>query len=372
LMVAMSVFDICSSIAWGLTTLPIPQYQYGEPTGMYGTRGNKATCKMQGFFIQLGYTSIFYNMSLSFYFLLVVRFGLKESQLKKLQLWLHVPPLIVGFALAFGGIPFYTNSLSVCYIAPPPLVQGYRDIVIFAVVPICTAIAILTVNIVLVYWAVRKQMIEARKWQQRTSQTSGHYSSAGDPAASRDFPVNPDASGLSVQRRGPETVIQRMERETFWQALFYLSAFYVTWPIFVVSVLVEDSGGVYPFMLTVFTLAPMQGFWNFLIYARPRMLKQIQERRKSRKKLRLQRSSKDNSLTDNSTSGYFVSGKPHGLSADVNLGNTASTPELIKDKPADKADTEEDHQHLSDVPDLGRSSLLPVANVAAMVDSDSS
>ncbi len=142
----MSVFDIFSSIGRGLTTLPIPEYQYGEPTGMYGAKGNDATCKMQGFLIQLGYTSIFYNMSLSFYFLLVVCYGMRESQIKKLQLWLHIPGLIVGFALAFAGIPFYSNDIWGCYIPPPPLVEDYRYIVIFAVLPKGIAIAIATVK----------------------------------------------------------------------------------------------------------------------------------------------------------------------------------------------------------------------------------
>jgi hypothetical protein len=86
LMLAMSAFDVFGSIAWGLTTLPIPEYEYGEPSGIYGARGNEKTCKTQGFFIQLGYTSIFYNMSLSFYFLMVVRYGMRENQIKKLQL----------------------------------------------------------------------------------------------------------------------------------------------------------------------------------------------------------------------------------------------------------------------------------------------
>jgi hypothetical protein len=41
LMLAMSVLDIFSSIAWGLSTLPIPEYEYGEPSGVYGAKGTK-------------------------------------------------------------------------------------------------------------------------------------------------------------------------------------------------------------------------------------------------------------------------------------------------------------------------------------------
>lgn len=53
-MLAIAVFDIFSSAAWAFSTLPIPEYdEYGDPTNIYGARGNDATCTAQGFFIQL-------------------------------------------------------------------------------------------------------------------------------------------------------------------------------------------------------------------------------------------------------------------------------------------------------------------------------
>ena len=67
----MSIFDVVSAIAWGLTTVPIPEYnKFGDPTKMYGAIGDTASCKAQGFFIQLSFTSIFYNVTLSTYYLL--------------------------------------------------------------------------------------------------------------------------------------------------------------------------------------------------------------------------------------------------------------------------------------------------------------
>ena len=70
-MLGMSIFDVVSAISWGLTTAPIPAYnKYGDPTLMYGAIGDTASCKAQGFFIQLSFTSIFYNVALSTYYLL--------------------------------------------------------------------------------------------------------------------------------------------------------------------------------------------------------------------------------------------------------------------------------------------------------------
>jgi hypothetical protein len=353
LMVAMSVFDIVGSIAWAFSTLPIPEYEYGEPTGIYGAKGNEATCTAQGFFIQLGYTSIFYNMSLSFYFMLVVRYGMKENQLKKLQLWLNLPALIVGFALAFGGIPYYSYVFSGCYIPPPPLVEDYRFIVIFAVVPICTAIVILTANTLLVYWAVRKQMIAARKWRiSRAVPRSNNSTVAGTLAASGRISMITDASGTSEEHWNrssemPKTVIERMERQTFWQALFYLGAFYLTWPILLVSQLNESAASSFPVVIIVFILAPLQGFLNFLLYARPRILKVLRDRRKARR--RVQKSSQDTSAN-----------------TDSSLTRPAKIPTL-------KGLPEEDHHHLSeDGPDhAGTAGTTPSSlrcDVAAMAD----
>jgi hypothetical protein len=352
LMVAMSLFDIIGSIAWAFSSLPIPVYEYGAPSGIYGAKGNEATCKTQGFFIQLGYTSIFYNMSLSFYFMLVVRFGMKENQLKKLQLWLYIPPLIVGFALAFGGIPYYGNVFFVCYIAPPPLVEDYRYIVIFAVVPICTAIVILTFNTGLVYWAVRKQMIAARKWRIRVVLRPNRTPSAENTNASGALSILPDASGVGEQSRNfgsemPQTVIQKMERQTFWRALFYLGAFYLTWPILIASNLNSYVSQSFPAVITVLILAPLQGFINFLLYARPRIQRALKDRRRNSK--------------------YTAdSSPPMSAVFGMNIDKTASIPKL-KSK---EGDTEEGQHCLpDDVPDqhAGRGSPLRF-DVAAMVD----
>jgi len=61
LMLCMSVFDICSSIAFALGSLVIPkENEYGEPvTPQKPVLGNEGTCTAQGFFLQLGYTCKF-------------------------------------------------------------------------------------------------------------------------------------------------------------------------------------------------------------------------------------------------------------------------------------------------------------------------
>ena len=111
LILVMSLFDISSSICWMFSTAPIPVYIDGSPSTIYGARGNDATCTAQGFFFQLGYMgSIFYNLVLSFYYLLVIVYAFKEPKLQKIRVWFHIPPLIVALGLAFAGIPFYEQT----------------------------------------------------------------------------------------------------------------------------------------------------------------------------------------------------------------------------------------------------------------------
>jgi hypothetical protein len=315
LMLAMSVFDIISSIAWGLATLPTPDYDEQHDADFavdddftYGAKGKGWTCTAQGFFIQLGFTSMFYNVSLSFYFLMVVRYGMKEYQIKKLRLWLHVPALVLGIALACGGIPFYENVGWGCYIPPhyDKVLRGPRHrlaISIFAVIPIFSAIIIATVNTVLVYWAVPQQMIAARKWR------FGGAAKQRQQAAKSDLPRNAGVPGESFQPRrpSPQTAIQKMESQSFWQALFYLGAFYVTWPSLLAAQFGDDGPQSYlPYLVVVSILGPMQGFLNFLVYARPRIQKQMKERQKERQKTHrlLQQASQDAAATlENTASG---------------------------------------------------------------------
>jgi hypothetical protein len=165
------------------------------------------------------------------------------------------------------------------------------------VVPICAAIAIATVNMLLVYRAVRQQMITARKWQ------FGGAAKQQQQVTKSPLARNADVSGKSFEprrpERGPQTAIQTMERQVFWQALFYLGAFYLAWPILLASNLNEEAGGVYPFMIATFTLAPMQGFLNFLVYARPRIQNLLKERRKTSRSL--QQASKGTPATSEGT-----------------------------------------------------------------------
>lgn len=138
--------------------------------------------------------------------------------------------------------------------------------------------------------------------------------------------MNPDAAGVRGQPGRRKPVIQTLERQTFWRAFFYLGAFYLTVPVPLVANFNETAGASYPYMLTAFTLVPLQGFLNFLLYARPQIKKALKERRRVRQQAFIRR---QQNLNDASGS---ISNNAHGSSHGVDPGSIASIPELNETK----------------------------------------
>ena len=244
----MSSFDVLSSIAWGLTTLPINRYdQYGYPTGIYAAWGNTGTCKAQGFLLQLGFTGALYNLTLSLYYTLVIGYGWPETKLRKVRIWFHTPVLI-GVSLACAAIPFYRYNIGGCYLPPPPLSSSYRDITIFFFIPVSIVVVVATVNMAIVVWTVRKNTRKVQKWRKGSNKGS------------------------------------ELERQVMLQAIFYLGGFYLAYPIMIGANVDEAARAEqYWLFLACTTLVPLQGFMNFSVYIRPRVMRHLRRKQKERR-----------------------------------------------------------------------------------------
>jgi hypothetical protein len=266
LLVGMATFDLVTASSWAFATAPINSNDI-DGSKVLGASGTDGTCKAQGckwycliclpsldmngklaptlcrracqyrlVFIQLGFTSVFYAMSLAFYYYLVIARGWKEFQLRKVLLALHGLPLLVGFTLAFAAIPQYGLMVYVCHLEPPSAFGNgqFWPILVFVVIPLSIAIVSITACMTLVYCKVRQQSATSKKW------------TLGIGSASK------------------------MEQVVFWQAFFYVFAFYVTWPpMFAVYLASIDEKGPFGLTCLIAVLAPLQGFLNFLgeIYA---------------------------------------------------------------------------------------------------------
>ena len=198
--------------------------------GFYQSLGNDTTCKLQGFMIQLGQTSMFYNLCLSLYFLLVVCFNWKERQIKIWKWVVHGAVLTVGFGMAFGALPFVGAQFGVCGILPP-LTADQWQVSLFYTVPVCIVLFVLTVVTVVICLFVYKKHRRVRKWVVRSNRK------------------------LSLTRK------------VFWQSVWYVMAFYLTLPCVLVTFYVDFKTQHHFWLLVVAAvLAPLQGLMNALIY----------------------------------------------------------------------------------------------------------
>jgi hypothetical protein len=223
-MILLSLFDMIGSVAYAFTTLPIPAEDY-----MYGSRGNAAACTAQGFFIQLGVIAAYMNVSLSFYYLLILKFGWSESRIDRLRAWLFGVPIVIGLTFAFAGIPYYDNMILWCN----------NTSNIWPDIPMAVAIIVATVNMGLISWHVYKEEKVSRKWRSGTQENS-----------------------LSLK--------------VFRQSVLYLLAFYLVWPPYLVLQYLWAAGSAFDkfgFILFAGVAVPLQGFWNCLAYMLPRMKK---------------------------------------------------------------------------------------------------
>lgn len=219
-----------------------------------------------GFFILLGYGSIFFNNSLSIYYVLVVVYNWKNYQLKKVQPWLLSIPVVLAFAIAFSGIPFYEQVWLGCWLLPRPYTDDWKAVG-FSTAPVVLTAIISTACQIRVYWSVRSTVRKSQKWSmehrlKQRSQYSYNGSSSNGPsstfAAQQQTPVDEKRKkGFSCNPCKNNLLLQdNAESAVFWQATFYLLAFYVCWPILLVAVWAAHSQD-YRFWLTVSFLAPV-------------------------------------------------------------------------------------------------------------------
>lgn len=262
ILLGMAGADILSSVGWAFSAAALPPIlRDGYPNGYYGARGTQATCTAQGVLIQLSLMSAFYNGSLSFYYLLSIYYGLRESRLHLLQWRFHVPPVILGLAVAFGGIPFYGPTHFACMISAPPFQPTLAPLLSLFIIPLLLTLAIATINMVLVYTKVRRTRVQGDRWRSQTAHLSLEMSVSDE---SMDLGSQHHRSSLRENRT---TRIAKQEREVFWQGLTYLLALYITW-MFLVAASLTHLQRVYWLTPVAIALAPMQGFWNAIVYFR--------------------------------------------------------------------------------------------------------
>ena len=304
LVIGMATFDVASAIAWAFASAPIPKFLNNDFWAVHGIVGNEATCRAQGFFIQLGLTSVYYNVSMSTYYLLVIVYSWSDFKLRKIRIWLHGIPIVLGIVLSIWGLRHYDWIEYACHLCPvldgsPTFKEDYVAILLMVVVPIAISIVLIVGQLLVILFSVYRKSQTAKRWRLQSGDTSGRPSK-----------------------------MDILLTKTLWQCLFYTLAFSITWPmVFAVYLESVDMNGYYIALFYAF-VAPLQGFNNFLVYVRPRIMNFFDQHRKRRDQLKAKSakaSRKGESSTEHSSTMTSVAppsqGQLEGSNIDISETN---------------------------------------------------
>ena len=283
IMLGMVIFDFITGLAFVMGPLPVPQYWDGDPTVVLGAHGTTGTCMTQGFFVQLGLGTIFYNVSLTMYYKLVIVDGWRADRLQKYRIWFHVIPSMIAVGLALGAIPFYGPFVGHCHLnlILVPVESGanlHVGFLYFLYGPLFLSIVILGVITMKIFLSVKSTANQSSRWTPSAVVVRlGQSNQEQEERPRSPFTLPRDTFGQS-----------QIVRKVFWQSLCYLLAVGIIWPynfccvyLTMVHPLLRPGFG---FIAVSVFLTPLQGFLNALVYFRPRVMTWYAERAAARKR----------------------------------------------------------------------------------------
>ena len=265
LLLCMSINDIIGSFfAYTLSTLPMPI------GWSWGATGTLKTCTVAAFFNQGGNLAApLYKGSLATFYLVTIVYGWKEERIQELEPMFHIIPNSLGWGTAIAGIflKLYAPDNWMCWIAPYPqecttslmsheigtnCVRGdnfkiYRFAFKYGIV--WANIAYVSFTLCLIYRSVLKTERHSDKYNLRR------------------------ASKENFRRKERERRFKR-SKQVANQALMYVGALILTFAfgtaVRVLQFHDHHVGFELMFLMTFFN--PLQGFFNMMIFLRPRYL----------------------------------------------------------------------------------------------------
>jgi hypothetical protein len=294
LLCVMSLYDVIESTFNFMSSWPIPR---GSPNVAFAV-GTQQSCTLQGFVLQFGLAIPILNLCLGCYYLLVIRYSWTESQIStRAEPYFHASALLITLGTCFASLylDLFNNSNLWCWIAPLPMdcedsytygveagncVRGdnawiYRWAFYYA--PLWCCILGLMGLMFAVYFTVHNLELQSQKFNVRNKtystvvlatslDTSGHGPNPGM------------SSGASVTSHTPRQGLikppQSKSRRVAIQALWYVGAFYLTFTFATMTRLTQQLAGktYFPMLLLHTIFDPAQGFFNYIVYIRPRYL----------------------------------------------------------------------------------------------------
>ena len=262
ILVPMSVFDIIGSIGWAFSDTLIPR----GSSCTYGAIGNKATCTTQGIMLSLGLCVPMYNCMLSLHYLVVIKHNMQGTVITRYECCMHacaVLPVLTGCIIAASADLINSYGM-VCWLAERDVFGEMHDsnptsnaiylVLYFANMTfglvIVVTIAFCMTNIYLIVRKQEEQLLRAHRFQSsRVEDTRNSYES-----------------------RLTGAVLEAKKQATLYVGSFVLTfSFNLSLLVYVaVSGTLSSSGYPYAILILQGIFSPLQGFWNFLAYIRPK------------------------------------------------------------------------------------------------------
>lgn len=270
ILLGLSIWDFMTSIAVFLGTWPIPI----DTPGVFMASGTAATCTAQGFWMQLGVGAPLYNASLSIYYFLVIFKGWKECQLKKIEPFFHGIPILFSLstAIAVAATDSYRSSNVWCWISSDRSVFRFC----FFYGPVWFALTIVTVAMIAIYGRVLVQERKTKQYREPEQSINQRK-----PTISNLEKKNSTIS-LSIRssKRSSASRSSGQSRQIASQAMFYVGSFYLTFAFPSWTRIYQLTMNKQPPFAVIALFAiffPLQGFFNALVYFRPRYLRYRKE-----------------------------------------------------------------------------------------------
>jgi len=276
LLLGLTTCDALVSVAWFMTTWPIPR----DVFPIYGALGTQQTCEAQGFFAQFSIACIFYNCSLAIYYYIVIILGWSQSRIDKsrIEIPMHLLGFMWGVATASASVALgLINPIGWdCWISAVPLgcKESFRNNGettctrgdnanlyqwIFFYAPLWLIVIGVTVIMTNIVCKFKRQDAKNKKYGEHDSNKR----------------IN---SKISFKRKGPKN---EAISALVMQSVLYVFSFFFVWIFPTILRIHEVTSDViyYELVLVSATFVPMQGFWNMIIYITPRYRKIRRERK---------------------------------------------------------------------------------------------
>eukprot|EP00980_Cylindrotheca_fusiformis_P022023 scaffold8910_cov102-Cylindrotheca_fusiformis.AAC.2 len=280
--------------------------------------GNDATCNMLGALTQFGFSAQLYSGLLSFYFLLTVRFGVKEKTFGKALPYCHGIILLWSVTTAITGIVI--GVYGPIGVGPGCWVAGDNECVencihglvgwIIGGIPSMLMLLSITVNNLLLYFHVRRTIAEGQRraleaetrltmygnqveLEKKRSTTGPESAWRAELGMTKAGSVGGNwRSDISVTSGKAKSVLRssdkqwKLVREVGKQSFLYVGAYFLCY-VWSYGITGLDSqqyeyepgiGKVFlPLLILQSIFLPAQGFFNAIIFFRPKYIKNREE-----------------------------------------------------------------------------------------------